>query len=312
MKIIYDRKNWKEESIVATVGFFDGVHSGHRFLIRKLCDLARERQLRAAVITFPVHPRVVLHSDYQPKLLNSFNEKMELLSMTGIDYVMLMDFSTALATLTARDFIISTLAVEYHVKSLLIGFDHRFGFQRSEEFEQYVVYGRECDMEIVRASAYNGEQGIAVSSSVVRRLIEAGDVATVSRLLGYHYQLKGHVIVGHQVGRKIGFPTANIALDEPLKVIPRKGSYAVWITMDGGQYKGMLYIGSRPTFENDDSLCIEVNIFDFSKDIYDESIIVEFVAFIREDCKFNSPDELRKQMEEDKDVANRELIVYKS
>ena len=308
MTIIYDSNDWKEEAVVATVGFFDGVHPGHRFLLQKMCDLAKERRLPSAVITFPVHPRTVLHSDYQPKLLNSFEEKLELLSTTGVDYIIVIDFTPELASLTAREFISNVLVSGWHVKTLLVGFDHRFGFQRAEGFDKYVEYGMEYGMEIVKISSYSSENGKAVSSSMVRRLIETGDMAAVTHLLGYHYRLKGRVVKGHQLGRKLGIPTANMDVDEKLKVIPRSGSYAVWVTVDGRKYKGMLYVGSRPTIDYDNSLRIEVNIFDFSRDIYDVSIIVEFVEFIREDRKFDSLDDLMVQMEEDrKIIMNYEL-----
>ncbi|MDR2916816.1 MAG: riboflavin biosynthesis protein RibF [Tannerella sp.] len=304
MEVIYDIKDWKEGGVVATIGFFDGVHPGHRFLLQEMRNLAKERNLPSAVITFPEHPRVVLHSDYQPKLLNSFDEKLDLLSKTGIDYIIVMNFTPELAALTAREFIMDILSCRWCVKTLLIGYDHRFGHQRAEGFEQYVIYGEECGMEVIKASSYS-DKGMAVSSSTVRRLIENGDVATASHLLGYNYRLEGHVVGGYQVGRLIGFPTANIAVDEKFKVIPRSGSYAVWIVVSSKRYKGMLYIGSRPTIGYDDSLSIEVNIFDFSENIYDESIMVEFVEFIREDVKFDSLDELKEQMEADQLCAKR-------
>ena len=166
-------------------------------------------------------------------------------------------------------------------------------------------YGRACGIEVVKVASYDTEQGIAVSSSVIRQRIEAGDMVAVSRLLGYRYRLKGRVVSGHQIGRLIGFPTANMAVDEPLKLIPRNGSYAVGVTVGDRQYKGMAYIGSRPTIGNDDSFRIEVHIFDFSKAIYDEPVTVEFVAFIREERKFNSLDELGQQMAEDEKTALR-------
>ena len=307
MKIIYDRDDWREEAVVATIGFFDGVHTGHCSLLQEMRDLAKERRLPSAIITFPIHPRVVLQSDYQPKLLNAFEEKLVLLSKTGVDYVIVMDFTAELAALTARAFILTVLASEWRVKTLFIGYDNRFGYQRAEEFEQYVVYGNECGMDVVKASLYRNDKGLVVSSSMVRNLIGNGDMAAVSRMLGYHYQLKGHVVGGHQIGRKIGFPTANIAVDERFKVIPRNGSYAVWVTIDGQRYKGMLYIGSRPTIEYDDALGIEVHIFDFSADIYNESIVVEFAGFIREDTRFDSLDELREQMEKDRQAVEEIL-----
>ena len=308
MKIIYDRNDWREDPLAATVGFFDGVHLGHRFLLQKMCDLARERRMSSAIFTFPVHPRAILHSDYQPKLLNSFDERLELLSMTGIDYIIVMDFTPELAALTSHEFISTVLAAEWQVKTLLIGFDHRFGYQRTEGFDQYVGYGRECGMDVVNSGSFNSDKGIAISSSVIRRLIEKGDLAAVSQLLGYHYRLKGHVVNGHQIGRRMGFPTANIAVDEPLKMIPRNGSYAVRVTVDGQRYNGMLYIGSRPTIEDDNSLRIEAHIFDFAKDIYNEPILVEFVAFIREERKFDSPKALSAQIEEDRKIAKQFLV----
>ena len=306
MNVIYDIENWNVEAVVATIGFFDGVHPGHRFLLDEMIDVSKKRGLPSAIITFSTHPRVVLHSDYQPKLLNSFDEKIELLSKTGVDYIVVMDFTTELASLTAHEFITGVLADKLHVKTLLIGYDHRFGYQRVEGFEQYVVYGRECGMEVVMASSYS-DKGMVVSSSVVRSLIGSGDVATASQLLGYPYHLKGHVVDGQKLGRSIGFPTANIAVDERFKVIPHYGSYAVRIIIDGKRHDGMLYVGSRPTLNDDDVVSIEANIFDFSDDIYGQKVTVEFVDFIREDMKFDSIDELAGQMYNDKITACKML-----
>ena len=310
MRIIYDIEEWNEDAVVATIGFFDGVHPGHRYLLQEMQKIAKERNLPSAIITFTTHPRIVLHSDYQPKLLNSFDEKIELLSKTGVDYIIVNDFTISLAALSAKEFISDVLFTKWHVKTLLIGYDHRFGRFRVDGFEQYVVYGMECGMEIVKASSYD-DKGKIVSSSTIRRLIEHGNVASATRLMGYGYRLKGHVIGGQKLGRSIGFPTANIAVDEKFKVIPAKGSYAVWIVIDDKKYKGMLYIGSRPTIDNDDSISIEVNIFDFSDDIYSKSVTVEFVDFIREDIKFDSLDSLKKQMNADKKRVIQQLTINK-
>ena len=310
MKIIYDRNDWVEEAVAATIGFFDGIHCGHCFLLQEMRRHAKERGLPSAVITFPVHPRVVLHSDFQPQLLNSFEEKMALFAKTGIDYVIVMDFTPALAALTAREFISTVLVPEWRVQTLLIGYDHRFGRRQLEEIEQELADGKDFGLEVIKASSFHCDNGLVVSSSVIRRLIEAGNVADASRLLGYPYRLKGHVVNGRQVGRRLGFPTANIAVDEKFKVIPKNGSYAVQITIDDIKYKGMSYIGSRPTIGSDDTLHIEAHIFDFSKDIYNESIIVEFVDFIREDKRFDSPDELREQIQRDKTQAEKTLSGF--
>ena len=310
MKVIYDMEDWKEDAVVATIGFFDGVHTGHVFLIQEMRKLAVERQLPSAVITFATHPRVVLQSCYQPKLLNSFDEKIELLSKTGVDYIVVIDFTTSLAALSAREFITDFLSEKLCVKTLFIGYDHRFGFKRTEGFEEYLIYGRECGMEVVKTPPF-ADNELVVSSSRVRHLIAKGDMAVVSHSLGYLYSLKGHVINGYKVGRTIGFPTANIVIDEKNKVLPLNGSYAVWIIIDGLRYKGMLYIGPRPTLDYDGLISIEINIFDFSEDIYNKSVIVEFVGFIREDMKFDSLDDLKEQMHEDKEKALLELKMHK-
>ena len=308
MKIIYNIDDWKEEAVVATVGFFDGVHSGHRYLLQEMRRLADERHLPSVVVTFTTHPRKTLQSDYQPKLLNSFDEKMELLSMTGIDYIIVIDFTADLATLSAQEFINDILSEKLHVKTLLVGYDHRFGHKRTEGFEEYVNYGRECGIEVVKTPPF-ADKELVVSSSKVRHLIEKGEMVAASRLLGYLYRLKGRVVNGYKVGRTIGFPTANIAIDEKSKVLPLNGSYAVWIIIDNKRYKGMLYIGSRPTLEYEDPISIEINIFYFSEDIYNKLVVVEFVGFIREDMKFDSLDELSARMREDKEQAEKLLLI---
>lgn len=206
MKIIDDIKKWEEKAVVATIGFFDGVHLGHRFLIEEMRRMAAERGHPAAVITFPVHPRVVLRSDYRPRLLNSMEEKVERLSEIGIDYVIRMDFTPSLAALTAREFMTDVLSKQWHVSTLLIGYDHRFGHLRSEGFEQYALYGRACGMEVVRAVSYH-KDGVTFGSSVIRHLLQQGNVAGAARILGYFYRLKGHVVEGYRIGRSLGFPT---------------------------------------------------------------------------------------------------------
>ena len=303
MRVVFDKSEWDEKAVVATIGFFDGVHRGHLFLLQEMQILANEHGVPSAVITFPVHPRIVLHSDYQPKLLNTFDEKIDLLSKTGIDYVIIMDFTPSLAALSARAFISSVLVPEWHVQKLLVGYDHHFGRQRADSFEQFSIDGKEYGLDVIRIPSYDNNDGKAICSSMIRSLIEAGEVVTASQMLGYHYRLKGHVVRGNKIGRLLGFPTANIEVDEPYKVIPKNGSYAVRITIDGKQHIGMLYIGSRPTIDMDDSLRIEAHIFDFSKDIYQEPITIEFLDFIRDDRKFDTIEELRDQMEKDKKIA---------
>lgn len=306
MIVIRQNEDTIEQGIVATIGFFDGVHVGHRFLIKELQDWGKELNMPSAVITFPEHPRQVLHSDYRPKLLDTFQEKMERLETTGIDYCIALDFTYELSLYSAADFI-RLLAEEYHVKGLLIGYDHRFGHDRSDGFEQYVEYGGQVGMEVRKASPYD-EGNIRVSSSEIRRLLQEGKVEMANALLTYPYQLRGRIVSGYKVGRTIGFPTANIEVDSPYKLLPKVGVYAVWVELLGRRYKGMLYIGKRPTLQNGDNLTIEVNILGFSGNAYNDEITVSFVYAVREDKTFESVEALREQLERDRQTVDKLLV----
>lgn len=306
MIVIRQNEDTIEQGIVATIGFFDGVHVGHRFLIKELQDWGKKLNMPSAVITFPEHPRQVLHSDYRPKLLDTFQEKMERLETTGIDYCIALDFTYELSLYSAADFI-RLLAEEYHVKGLLIGYDHRFGHDRSDGFEQYVEYGGQVGMEVRKAFPYD-EENIRVSSSEIRRLLQEGKVEMANALLTYPYQLRGRIVSGYKVGRTIGFPTANIEVDSPYKLLPKVGVYAVWVELLGKRYKGMLYIGKRPTLQNGDNLTIEVNILGFSGNAYNDEITVSFVYAVREDKTFESVEALREQLERDRQTVDKLLV----
>lgn len=303
MIVIRNTDILKEKALVATIGFFDGVHLGHRYLIEEMKRVAKQRNLPSAVITFPEHPRAVLHADYQPKLLNSFEEKLEHLAATGIDYCIVLDFTLELSRLTASEFIHSLLADKLHVKTLLIGYDHRFGYDRTDGFEQYVDYGAACGMEVLKASRYT-EGEAAVSSSEIRKLILAGQVEKATEHLTYPYQMRGSIVSGYKVGRTLGFPTANIQVDEPFKVMPGIGVYAVWVYMEDKRYKGMLYIGNRPTLDNGDNITLEVNILNFSGDIYNNVLTVSFIYYVRGDIRFDTLEELKDQLAEDRNTVD--------
>jgi riboflavin kinase/FMN adenylyltransferase len=297
MIVIHAKGEKGEKGWLATVGFFDGVHAGHRYLIREMRRLADERGLATAVFTFPVHPRIVLQADYQPKLLNSMDEKLKLLASTGIDYCVVIDFTPELAACSASDFIMKYLSNQWHVQSLLVGYDHRFGYNRTDGFEQYVVYGKACRMEVLRAYSFETDS-VKVSSSKIRQLLSECRVEEAAGLLSYPYRLKGHVVGGYQVGRTLGFPTANIAMDDPLKVRPGMGVYAVWVYIDNVRYKGMLSIGNRPTL-NGEQTSIEVHILHFSELIYGQSIEVEFIHYLRDNQKFETMQSLKDQLNKD-------------
>ena len=289
---------YPQSPTVATIGFFDGVHLGHRFLIQQVKVAATQTGWQSSIITFPVHPRQVIQSEFQPQLLSSPEEKIELLASTGVNNCILLPFTRELSQLTAYEFM-QLLYDKYKVRMLVIGYDHRFGHNRAETFEDYCRYGRELGIHIMQASAYTQEQD-KVSSSAIRRALQTGDIRTATKFLGYHYYLEGTVVDGYKVGRKIGFPTANLRVDFPNKLIPSIGVYAVYVYVNGGKYKGMLNIGYRPTINNGTDLSIEVHILDFEGDIYHQKMRIEFIDFLRPEEKFNSVDELVLQMQKDK------------
>ena len=286
---------------VATIGFFDGVHRGHRFLIDQVRREAAARGLESAAVTFPVHPRQVLQSDYRPKLLTTPQEKLALLAETGIDTCILLDFTPHLASLSAREFM-EVLKNRYRIRALVIGYDHRFGHNRSEDFGDYVRYGRELGIDIRPAEAFrlpDAPGGEPVSSSLIRRLLLAGDVAQAATCLGYPYFLNGTVVSGRRIGHQLGYPTANLRPDHPDKLIPANGVYAVRVETEGRTYGGMLNIGRRPTLDNGDDRSIEVHIFDFDRDIYHEPLRLSFIRRIRAEQKFASVDQLTEQLHRD-------------
>lgn len=286
--------------VAGTIGFFDGVHEGHRFLIAQLKRVAGEKGLLSAVVTFPVHPRRVLDRRFCPELLNSFEEKLAHLSATGIDYCYVLNFTEALSNRTAREFIHQELRQKLNVKCLLTGYDHRFGKNREEGFPAYKRYGEEVGMDIVEAAPMFHEN-INVSSTRIRKLLSGGEIEQANRLLSYPYMLKGVVVEGNRIGRTIGFPTANILPSDREKIIPGTGIYAVDVEFGKALYKGMLYIGRRPTVDKDEELRIEVHLLDFSGDLYGKTLEIRFLRFLRKDMKFDSIDVLRQQLETDKE-----------
>ncbi len=298
MKFIHDLNNAHIEPCVATIGFFDGVHLGHRFLIKQITELANEQGLRSALITFAIHPRKVMNKVYQPELLSTIEERGELLATTGADYCIVLDFTQEMAKLSACEFMNDVLKKQLNVRSLVIGYDHRFGHNRVEGFDDYVRYGGEIGISVVRARACIIDD-INVSSSVIRSFLKEGNIKMATKCLGYEYYLEGVVVGGYKVGRTIGFPTANLKVEDTDKLIPADGVYAVRVTVNSEEYMGMLDIGNRPTFNNGPHKSIEVNILDFSSDIYDCAIRITFVEWLRADIKFPDVGKLIEQLHRD-------------
>ena len=290
-----------------TIGFFDGVHLGHRCLIDQLLQAAADRGEGSMVITFERPPRQVVDPDWRPMLLTSLDEKKRLLSAAGVDVLALLRFDASMAALSARDFMCSVLREQLHCRTLLSGYDNRFGRGRAEGFEAYVGYGHELGIEVLRAEALMLDAE-AVSSSRIRRLIGAGEMESAARCLGRRYELSGRVVHGEQIGRQLGFPTANIVADDPQKLVPADGVYAVDVTTsDGCHHAGMMNIGTRPTFDGEHRT-LEVHLLDFAGDLYDQSLSVAFVSRLREELTFASADALRRQMNADAAVVRKLLF----
>lgn len=305
MKIISDINRQALLPSVATIGFFDGVHRGHRFLIDQVKEVAATNGLCSALITFPIHPGQVMQTMYRPQLISSPEEKLELLETTDVDYCVLLPFTHELSLLSAREFM-KLLRDNFNIRALVIGYDHRFGHNRSESFEDYCRYGKELNIYIVRARAYTDGEA-KISSSVIRQLLKEGDVSRAAKFLGYNYFLDGTVVDGYKIGRKIGFPTANLKVDCSDKLIPSEGVYAVYVYVKDKKWAGMLNIGHRPTINNGKNLSIEVNILNFSDNIYHEEMRIEFVKYLRPEEKYDNVDALIAQMHKDRDETARLL-----
>ena len=294
-----------ERQCVATIGFFDGVHRGHQCLVSQVCRLAHEHSCPSLVITFDKHPRQVLHADYIPQLLSTLTEKKALLMASGIDRLEVLPFTVELSRLTALQFMQQVLRDQLQVKTLVMGYDHRFGCGGGE-FADYVEWGRQTGIDVVLAHELGD---VKVSSSRIRRFLAEGDVRQANMLLGYPYALQGVVVSGHQVGRHIGFPTANLKVQED-KLLPALGVYAVRVRVeDEATYDGMLCIGHRPTLNNGDELSVEANLFDFSGDLYGKKVKLMLVDRLRDEQSFPSVQALQLQLEQDAAHARRALNI---
>ena len=288
-----------EKPVVATIGFFDGVHLGHQFLINRLAEMAKQENLESMVITFDCHPRQVLQSNYQPRMLSTLEEKLEKLEKTASDHIVVLHFDKALAQLTSKQFMESILRDRLNVRKLMMGYDNRFGHNRTETFDDYVLFGKEIGIEVCKNTALS-MGNFNVSSSVIRQFIETGNMEEATRCLGVPYSLSGKIVGGYQNGRKLGYPTANIDIRKTDKLLPAMGVYAVQVRIENNEkiYGGMLNIGTRPTFNGSD-LSVEVYIFDFSGNLYDRTIEVFFMSRVRSERIFPTLEALAEQMQLD-------------
>ena len=288
---------------VATIGFFDGVHRGHQYLISRLMEQAAAAGMPSMVITFDRHPREVLGSNYQPRMLSTLSEKLQRLRQTGVDRCEVLSFTPQLAALTAREFMQHVLKEQLNVGKLYLGYDNRFGHNREEGFDDYVRYGREMGIEVIHNDAFQLNK-VNISSSVVRSFLDEGEVELANQCLGYNYTVEGGVVDGVQEGRKMGFPTANIEPSYALKLIPAPGVYAVKVRVEGNDewLSGMMNIGTRPTF-GENKLSLEVHILHFSGNLYGRTLAVSFVKRLRAERRFSSPSALRNQLIRDEQAV---------
>lgn len=305
METIYLNQNpGKSASCVATVGMFDGVHRGHQHVIGKVVEMARKRGLSSTVITFDKVPRQVLDPSFHPQLLTTLEEKEAVIRELGVDTLVVLPFTREMAGLSAKAFMHQVLREQLSTEVLVTGYDNRFGHDRTEGFDDYVRYGEELGMEVVRGDAQLMDDGMRpVSSSVIRQLLaEEGRVDLMPHYLTRLYQLRGMVAAGDQIGHRIGYPTANLEPVEADKLIPAPGVYAVWASLEGEQKPraAMMNIGNRPTFDGSRQT-LEVNIFDFEGDLYGQTVSVAFVNRLRAERRFESPEALAAQLEKDKE-----------
>ena len=312
MKIIHPQKNQKD-IYTATIGFFDGVHSGHCFVAEQLKNIAKSNNTSSLILTFGTHPRKILQPDFQPKLLTTLPERIKLLENTGVDACVVLDFTSDMAKMSAYDFMKKVLKKQYNVGALLVGYDHRFGQNRRKTFADYVEYGKILGIELTLLEYFSSNETEQISSSSeIRKALQDGRIEQANNMLGYDYFFEGKVVDGFKLGRKIGFPTANLQICDAEKLLPASGVYAVSVFFDGKTHLGMLNIGNRPTVENGSLMSIEVHIFDFDRDIYKQTIEVRIIYKIRNEKKFDTIDQLIRQLEEDKENVKFKLQTTKN
>lgn len=283
---------------IITIGTYDGVHLGHKSILEKMKNATLENIYESVVLTFFPHPRMVLQQDSSIKLLNTIDEKGELLDKFGIDNLIIHPFDAAFSNLSAEEFVKEILVDKLNIHKIIIGHDHRFGKNRSADINDLITFGKKYDFEVEQISAKEIDE-IAISSTKIRKALLEGNIKLANEYLGYPYFISGKVIEGKKIGRTIGFPTANILLSENYKLLPKNGVYVVSSFIKNELRYGMMNIGNNPTLgENEQS--IEVHFFELNEDIYNENLQISILEHIREEHKFNSITELQVQLEKDK------------
>lgn len=286
---------------ILTLGTFDGVHIGHKKILERITQNTENGKYESLVLTFFPHPRMVLQEKSEIKLLNTIAEKTKLLEATGIENLVIHPFNESFSRLTAEEFVHSILVNQFHIQKIIIGHDHRFGRNRTANIDNLIAFGAEYGFEVEQITAEE-IQDVSVSSTKIRKALNEGNMELANEYLGYDYFLSGEIVKGKQLGKTIGFPTANIQIDEEYKLIPKNGVYVVKTLIDNLEIFGMMNIGFNPTV-NGQKQTIEVNLFDFDTDIYGKKIEVSLLRYLREEQKFGSVDLLKAQLNQDKQAA---------
>ncbi|PTS89522.1 riboflavin biosynthesis protein RibF [Flavobacterium sp. HMWF030] len=302
MKLFHSINDFQStKKTILTLGTFDGVHIGHKKILERITQNTENGKYESLVLTFFPHPRMVLQEKSEIKLLNTIAEKTKLLEATGIENLVIHPFNESFSRLTAEEFVHSILVEQFHIQKIIIGHDHRFGRNRTANIDDLIAFGAEYGFEVEQISAQE-IQDVSVSSTKIRKALNEGNMDLANEYLGYDYFLSGEVVKGKQLGRTIGFPTANIQIEKDYKLIPRNGAYVVKAIIDQKEVFGMMNIGFNPTV-NGQKQTIEVNLFDFDADIYGQKIEIILLQYLREEQKFGSLDLLIAQLNQDKKEA---------
>ncbi len=289
-----------QKSIV-TLGTFDGVHIGHKKIIEKLVLSSSQCDCESLVLTFFPHPRMILQDSQEIKLLNTIEERIQLLEASGLDNLVIHPFDQEFSRLTAEEFVSTVLVDQFNVKKIIIGYDHRFGRNRTADIHDLIEFGKKYEFEVEQISAQEIDE-VSVSSTKIRKALLEGNVALANEYLGYAYLLTGTIVKGKGIGRTINFPTANLKIEESYKLIPKNGVYIIQSTINNRLVFGMMNIGYNPTV-NGEGQSIEIHFFDFKENLYDKKIQIQVLKRIRDEEKFDSLEQLTQQLEKDKSTA---------
>lgn len=306
MKTIHGIENFPaDEASIVTIGTFDGVHLGHQQILKQLIDTSRKSKLKSVLLTFFPHPRMVLQPDISMRLIQTIQEREKALQKTGLDYLVIHPFSTEFSRLSADDYVKQILVEQLNVRKVVVGYDHRFGRNRTASLEDMYHYADIHEFEVIEINAEKIES-TAVSSTKIRKAIDEGNIELANTYLGHSFTIEGMVIDGDKRGRELSYPTANIDLQNPHKIVPKQGVYLVKSNLEDRIIYGMMNIGTKPTF-NAAMPSIEVHFFDWNGNLYGQAVQVELLKWVREERKFNNVEELQTQIQADEQYCRSSI-----